>query len=485
MKNTILLLPLALLLLASCSGNRYATTGQYEADEVYYSPGETFISDFALVDDEERMGIPQESTPSYNYDSDDYYQDSTSQSGSVINNYYGDVYQSPWGNTPGYGNSPFGNYCYGSYWNNWGPSYSLGWSPWSGWYTSFNYGWNFGMNNSWNWGYPGYGWYSPYYNPWCYNSWAFYNWNSPFNYYNPGFYGSPYNTWGGSAWFDGTPSDVDFGPRNPISVSTGVNSTYSDDVFYSGVKEKPNAKPMLTDNSLVSPLNPVHSISPSTNPNLSNTFDPIQPGSTVQKPQVVQENSSAIVSLNSIDEEIFQRPSTLKPSQVQLEQSTSSVKPKPTYNYDRPKPSSVSTSSGKGSINTSNVTSPIEQARTQSRANDKVIMNEPVRSERPQQNNNRPQDTYNRPQTKPQTTDRPASKPNYQPEKSPSRQEPQRNEQPEIRQPKAPEQKPVNKPSQPERIQTPSRPSSPPSSPSPSRSGGGGGGGSVPGPRRK
>lgn len=246
MKKFILPILLAAAALSSCNSNKYATTGKgtYETDEVYYQPSDTYISDFALVDDEAQMAEGDQATSSVpSVKEDEYYSgdNSSTQNGNTTNNYYGNVYQSPWGYD--YGNS-YGGYGYGSY-NCWpGSRYNLGWDPWNGWYFSFNFGYNWGCNPYYNPYYAyGNGWYSPYYNPWYYNQWGYNTWYSPYNYYNPYYgYNNPYygGYWGGNYWNDDSDyAGVIFGHRNPLATGTLENSTYGDDLFYTGRELKP------------------------------------------------------------------------------------------------------------------------------------------------------------------------------------------------------------------------------------------------------
>lgn len=345
MKKIILPIILAAVILASCNNNKYATSGKgsYETDEVYYQPSDTYISDFALVDDEAQMADGEQATTSPSNSGDDYYSGdpgSSSQNGNVTNNYYGDVYQSPWGS--GYGGG-FGNYSYGT-WNNWpGCQYNLGWNPWNGWYFSFNYGYNWGVNPYYNPYYSyGYGWYSPYYNPWYYNQWGYNTWYSPYNYNNPWFgYNNPYygGYWGGNYWNDGDDfAGVIFGNRNPLATGTLENSTYGDDLFYTGRAVKPGSN----DQSII----------------LSS--EAMAKPSVLQKPSTVsREANPAFIGMNSDNRPEDRSPVTFdsdnhedyvnqsdKPSRdQQFSQPTVIPSTTSSVNSDRPRPTYITSNS--------------------------------------------------------------------------------------------------------------------------------------------
>ena len=257
MKKQYLLLLSFAFGLASCTQSRYATTGAYESDDAYYTTNDTYISDFALVDDEAAMSLPADSTNNPSQaSSDDYYDPNyiTPQvyaPNSSANNWSAD----PWNNNCGnpYG-SNFGNYQYGSHWNcSPMPMAGIGWNPYGGYYSNstMGYGSYYNPYSAYN---PYSSWYTPYYPNSYYSGWAYNPWNSPYNYYNTG--GND-NSSGGS---------IVYGPRNPISTISATNTSYSEGLFYNGTKrdlhayvntleesEKPELQsPVSTVNSQVS-----------------------------------------------------------------------------------------------------------------------------------------------------------------------------------------------------------------------------------------
>lgn len=488
-KIQLTFIALAVLLFASCSSNRYAATGPYESDEVYYTSDENYISDFALVDDigTEVSSENQSQTENGSESGDDYYTP-PSENGNVTNNYYGNVNQSPWMNSPGYWNSGFGGYNFGSHWNNWGPTVQLGWSPWSGWYSgfSYNWGWNCGWNNGWGnngWGNNGW-WNSPFYDPWGWNN-GFYGYNpwgwnpycnTPFNYYNPGFYNNGF-AWNNGGWFnDSNNNGFVFGPRTPIAVTNSVNSTYTDDVFYNGTKEEPGFTGTMNNGQTFDPVTPANGQNPISNTNVA-TQKPVTGGElNGVKPQLNPTVGNGVISVNDQPEISTGTNSPFKPSNNSKPSSTGSMKPAPSYTLDRPSavpgsPSSKPGGSGSGFNGIYN-----EPARESKPSQpERIRMNEPVRTKEPVQ----PQ----REQRKPLNTQPPATMPQRekQPQQrvTPSNQEPQRRDS-EINKSRPQESRPapsINRSNSPSRS-APSAPSSP------SKSGGGnGGGGST--PRRK
>jgi hypothetical protein len=222
-----LLLASLVLTFASCTQSKYATRGAYESDDAYVSDDDTYIADFALVDDEAQLAGSDTAAST----SDDYY-DPNYTAPQVYtpngDNNYDSYNANPWGCNSGFG-SGFGNYGYGSHWNPYSPMVGIGWSPYSGYYTQ--YGMNFGYNPYCSSFYSPYNsWYTPYYSPYYYNSPAFNPWYSPYNYYN--------NGWGGlNGDTDNQPSTTVYGPRNPIATLGSNNSSYTGNVFYSGIKK--------------------------------------------------------------------------------------------------------------------------------------------------------------------------------------------------------------------------------------------------------
>ncbi len=250
MKNVTILIALTftMLLVTSCSYRRLAaTTTPYENDDVYYQPGDTYISDYAIVDD------PEAQVDSLNT-ADDYYDpNSASQNntGYNNNNYYNAC--SPYN---GFGYNNFNSNIYNSY----GPSLVAIWDPVYGWHFSYNINYGWGYNPYWNnascYSNP---WYNPYYcSGWNSNYW----WNSPYYYSNPWYYNYN-NYWGGNnnydtgTWFGQSTSGAEFVNihRPGFSTGTAVNSTYTGGSLYvhrNQVTKKPvvavdrtTGKPML------------------------------------------------------------------------------------------------------------------------------------------------------------------------------------------------------------------------------------------------
>lgn len=490
MKRFILPIFLAATVLSSCNSNKYATTGKgtYETDEVYYQPSDTYISDFALVDDEAQMAEGDQATSSVPSNTEEDYVDgdnATNQSGNVTNNYYGNVYQSPWG--CGYG-SGYGSYGYGSY-SCWpGTRYNLGWDPWNGWYFAFNFGYNWGCYPYYNPYYSyGYGWYSGYYNPWYYNQWGYNTWYSPYNYYNPYYgYNNPYygGYWGGNYWNDENDyASVLFGHRNPLATGTIENSTYGEDLFYTGREVKPaigDQPVMATSSAMAKPAVLQTTSRPSLDANPAHIgLNENTMGQSSHKPVVIDQNTeNTDVMTQKPSRDVS--PSTSFSTPQSSTANTTSERPRPTYvNSTRPE-YNASQNTEQHSVPNNN-SRPTYQAPSQQNAGD-----------------------------------------NYSRENIPSTQNvPSTQSSPSMKMP------PMNTPTrentrQPERVQTPSRDLSPsretrPSTPThtpeiqhkapsnggnPSRSGGGqvgggnsgggsrsgggnGGGGSVSGPRRK
>jgi hypothetical protein len=484
MKKSLLLFSTICIAFISCKQNQYATSGgKYETDEVYYQPSDTYISDFALVDDEERMGTSSDYVDPSSVDQkttqpeEDYYSGDTATTinSGTINNYYGNTYQSPWNNS-GCGNyGGFGNYQYGSLWNSPGPRYSIGWSPYSGWYSSFNFGYSWGYNPWYSPYYNNfYSWYTPYYNPWYYNQWGYNTWYSPYNYYNPYYgYNNPYYNgyYNGGFWSNNDDqANVVFGHRNPIATGSEVNSTYGDDVFYSGKETKPFAgnQPALAianyQNRPAPFTQTTTGISSAVKPIGSNENNVAIEGSAIQSKPVMSGNVTAddyVSKPNNIE----QTNQTVFKPQTQV-----SVKPRPTYTSETTRQPVVTSGSHQGGSN----------VQQHSESNQ---YRQPTYSAPSEQNTRRPASQQNDGRTENRYTQPTYTAPSAQPSRP-------QNEQPARVEPKAPPRQ--------EQRQPAVAPKSPPSNhrdggftappPAPSRSTGGGGnhsGGSISGPRRK
>lgn len=233
MKTRLLLLIALAASLYSCTRSRYATVGAYESDDAYYTSSDTYIADFALVDDEAQMAQPADSASA---SSDDYYDPNYSAPpvytpNSTANSWNADPWNSGYNSCGNSFGSGFGSYNYGSHWNC-SPYLmpTIGWNPYTGYYSNLSF--VYSSNPYWSpYGYSPYGynpygsWYTPYYSPYYYSGWAYNPWYSPYNYSNTG---SIDNTPGGGG--------IIYGPRNPISTMSATNSSYSSGLFYNGTK---------------------------------------------------------------------------------------------------------------------------------------------------------------------------------------------------------------------------------------------------------
>lgn len=240
LKWTALVLGLSLFAF-SCTQTAYVTSGKsYEDDEVYYQPGETFISDLPVVENVQSQDEYYEDSDQ-NSDQNDYYQGE--QNADVINNYYGNDGWNNWGtgiNTNLV--SPYGsNWTWSPIWG-WRLSYNWGWAGYNGWgYSAWNNPWYY---DPWYTGcYGGYWdpyWGSPYYNPWGYG-YGYYN-------YGNGYCGSPY---AGNGWDDGNSGGGNgtyYGHHTGVSTGSTVNSNYSGGALYSDRITKPK-KPIAASES--------------------------------------------------------------------------------------------------------------------------------------------------------------------------------------------------------------------------------------------
>jgi hypothetical protein len=233
MKINLMLLTAIAASLFSCTRSRYATFGAYESDDVYYSSSDTYIADFALVDDE-AYSNPSIDSSSTHDTSDDYYDPNYTAPPVYTPNSSSNEWQpDPWNNGFYSGgnsmNSGFGNYNYGSYWNPYtSPMMGVTWTPYSGYVTNYSVG--FSPYYSPSWGYNPYNnWYTPYYSPYYYSGWA----------YSPSYNSNQYYSYG----MNDLPSvgGTIHGPRNPISAISGTSSSYSNGLFYNGSKRNSHA----------------------------------------------------------------------------------------------------------------------------------------------------------------------------------------------------------------------------------------------------
>ncbi len=240
-------------LLAACASNKYATNGQsYEHDDVYFQPDETFISDFAIVDDPVAVNVDAPPTVTEEPAVDEYYVQEESapledEIPAATHNYYGNVY-----NYGGFGSGFNSNYYSGfnnGWYNPWQPGLNLVWDPYRGWHMSYNtyIGWGNYWNDPW-------GWNSPCYDPWSYNSWAWNSWNTPYGYCNPYGWNNSYCSYG-NYWYNGygnsyydpynngySAGNVVYGNRPSLTVGSHINSSYANGQLNAGRLQR---KPLL------------------------------------------------------------------------------------------------------------------------------------------------------------------------------------------------------------------------------------------------
>lgn len=220
---------LTIIALSTACNSSKSTTGStfYEDDEVYYTPGETFITDVSSF--KSSMPSTSETNPppvTESVPEEDYYTENSGD-GSTVNNYYGDVYQD----------------VNGGFNNGWGSRSRLTWSPLFGWSVSYGVGW----------GYDPF-FYDPFfYDPWAFNNgWGFnYGWgfNNGFGYYNGwgnpywgGYYGysawnRPFGGWGGwgNSFVDnGNSNGIIYGHRPSFSTNSVSNSSYGSGTIFTG-----------------------------------------------------------------------------------------------------------------------------------------------------------------------------------------------------------------------------------------------------------
>lgn len=283
MKNTFhtsMIAGLAAILLNSCYNGQMMTS--YENDDLYYNPGDTYITDYY-----DAQAASAEAVEENTQQTDDYYQENGatySADQMTINNF-----NSPWYNPyygGGFGGGPFFNNSMG-FNSGWNAGVGMGWG--AGWgmpstYFSFNYN-TFPFGGGYNWGY------SPFMSPW--NNWNSWNsWNNPWcssfgfgspfgynpwnNYYYP--FGGSFGGWGNNVFINNYYGDNGgfqmpvYGHRPNLSTGSTYNSTYTGGTLFN-----PQGRQQLT------PAQP----SETTRPNV-NTTDR-QPNTARETPKVETE----------------------------------------------------------------------------------------------------------------------------------------------------------------------------------------------------
>jgi hypothetical protein len=233
METKLIFTAMLAMSLFSCTRSRYATFGAYESDDVYLSSSDTYIADFALVDNEAYYN-PSIDSASTHDSSDDYYDPNyTAPPVYTPNSTAGNWQPDPWNdgyyNSGSSFNSGFGNYNYGSYWNPIpSPMMGISWTPYGGYMTNYSVGYTPYYAPSW--GYNPYNsWYTPYYSPYYYSGWAYGPSNNGYSYYASGINDLP------------SIGRTIHGPRNPISAISGTSSSYSNGLFYNGSKRDMHA----------------------------------------------------------------------------------------------------------------------------------------------------------------------------------------------------------------------------------------------------
>ncbi len=261
MKTNISLLIVGSILTVSCSTTNMTYTSPNSTDDLYYSKAdakaepifheEVQVQDMSPANssrygeepqvqnpssqnyynqEQNNTSNPNTQNPNYSTNSESY----TDENGkTVINNYYGDVYEDDGGyystriqrfHRPFVG---FGYYspAYCGFYND--PFWSPGWS--------IGFGYSYGWGASWNMGF-NYGWYDPFYSPWYdpwYNPWYGYGGWGGYNAYRWGYRDGYWDGRNDGNWYNGNNSY--YGNKNTVlnrprpsrggTVSAGGNRT--------------------------------------------------------------------------------------------------------------------------------------------------------------------------------------------------------------------------------------------------------------------
>jgi hypothetical protein len=259
MKSSHLFLIISgLFLLASCGPQRYAVAPGVEDDDLYYSPGDTYITDYGAVSDDSAdngaaeaadgdydyydPNAPQQNIPSFGNRSINPRMNQFNQPrfslglwsawnrpgmnmGMGFNNpmpssyFYGySAFGSPMWNDPWM--SPWGMNCYGN-----GMGFNSWNSPW-GWNDPWGWNYPFAANNGWGWN----------------NGWGMNPWNNPWN--------SPWNNPWNSPWFGNdlwtNNPNMHYGQRQPIYSEGADGNAYGSGQIYNGTPKRqvqPDSEP--------------------------------------------------------------------------------------------------------------------------------------------------------------------------------------------------------------------------------------------------
>lgn len=262
MKNSMYLIALFAfsgIVLSSCQSGQLMTS--YENDDLYYSPGDVYITDYY-----EAQASTETQATEVESQTDDYWDEGNSSTYSAdqmtVNNF----------NAP-FGYNPYGgfNSCLPYGYPNFNPGFNMGFS--TGWgnfgmpstYFGFNYNYPFG--NGYNYGYSPF---NNWNNPYCFNSFGYNSWNNPWNnpwnnYYYPfggyGGYGNNYfiNNYFGDTYGVNTPI---YGHRPQLSTNSVYNSTYTGGTLFNPANrlQRDSKTPVVLDDKpateVVSPRNP-------------------------------------------------------------------------------------------------------------------------------------------------------------------------------------------------------------------------------------
>ena len=241
MKANLLIYPLSLVLLSSCSSAYLAQNGEYDG---VYDPGGDVVDVYAYAEPEPESQDPADFD--YVDPNCDPNQANPYEYSSRIRRFHSDSdfgYYDPYHTNMGwYDPSPgnFGTSLYSDAWNtgNWngwnnngwnnsGWNSSLGWNSWSGWNVGLGYSWGWGgMNGAYG---PMFG-----YNPWYGPGFGFNPWNpwSPWN--CPGYYNS----------FD-VMSQVVYAPRGQNRPTVGYTQNAYEGALKRGTIEAPVAEDLV------------------------------------------------------------------------------------------------------------------------------------------------------------------------------------------------------------------------------------------------